>query len=81
MGQLVDGTWHPGDFPTTARGEFARPATSFRDKGLALDPDRYHLYAAAACPWAHRVLITRALRGLTHAIGVTLVDPRMGDDG
>lgn len=81
MGSLVDGIWQTGDFPTTTEGAYARPASTFRDKGLALDPDRYHLYAAAACPWAHRVLITRALRGLSHAITVTLVDPRMGDDG
>src|SRR5262249_38530495 len=42
---------------------------------------RYHLYVSRACPWAHRTLITRALRGLEHAIGVTVVDPHMGDDG
>lgn len=80
MGQLVDGTWQRGDLPT-ARGTFERAPTRFRDQALVAEPGRYHLYASYACPWAHRVLITRALRGLTGAIGVTIVDPRMGEDG
>ncbi len=81
MGQLVDGTWQRGDLPTTARGTFERAPTRFRAPALIAEPGRYHLYGAYACPWAHRVLITRALRGLTGAIGVTIVDPRMGEDG
>ncbi len=81
MGRLVDGIWHPGDLPTSARGEFTRAATTFRGDALVAEPGRYHLYASYACPWAHRVLITRALRGLTGAVAVTLVGPHMGDDG
>jgi glutathionyl-hydroquinone reductase len=81
MGQLVDGTWHTGWYEPDAHGAFHRPATRFRNRPLAIEPGRYHLYAAWACPWAHRTLITRSLRGLTEAISVTMVDPHMGDDG
>jgi glutathionyl-hydroquinone reductase len=49
--------------------------------GFIAEPGRYHLYAAYACPWAQRTLITRSLRGLEDVVGVTIVDPKMGDDG
>ncbi|MBC7975059.1 MAG: glutathione S-transferase C-terminal domain-containing protein [Myxococcales bacterium] len=81
MGQLVDGTWHTGWYEPDAHGAFQRPATRFRNRPAAITAGRYHLYAAWACPWAHRTLITRSLRGLTDAISVTMVDPHMGDDG
>ena len=42
---------------------------------------RYHLYVSYACPWAHRTLITRALRGLENAVSVTAMDPLMGPEG
>lgn len=54
-----------------------RPGARFRP-----GPGRYHLYVAYACPWAHRTLIVRALKGLEDVIGVTAVhhvlDPRIG---
>jgi len=81
MGQLVDGIWHPGWYEPDAKGAFQRPATRFHDRPAAIEAGRYHLYVSHACPWAHRTLITRALRGLDHAITVTSVDPRMSDDG
>lgn len=88
MGQLVDGTWHPGWYDPDEDGRFQRPATVFRHRIEARPgarfpaaSGRYHLYAAAACPWAHRTLLTRSLRGLDRALSVTLVDPKMGDDG
>jgi putative glutathione S-transferase len=81
MGQLVDGTWHTGWYEPDAHGAFQRPATRFRARPQDITAGRYHLYAAWACPWAHRTLITRSLRGLSDAISVTLVDPHMGDDG
>lgn len=42
---------------------------------------RYHLYVSYACPWAHRTLITRVLKGLEGYIGLTVVSPHMGDHG
>jgi putative glutathione S-transferase len=81
MGQLVDGTWHTGWYEPDAHGAFQRPATRFRARPAEITAGRYHLYAAWACPWAHRTLITRSLRGLADAISVTMVDPHMGDDG
>ncbi|CAN5916378.1 glutathione S-transferase family protein [soil metagenome] len=82
MGQLVNGVWETAPLAGTGAA-FQRPASSFRDHVKADDAatGRYHLYAAYACPWAHRTLITRALRGLEHAIGVTLVDSHMGEHG
>jgi len=81
MGHLVDGTWHTGWYEPDAGGAFQRPDTRFRGRPDEVVAGRYHLYAAWACPWAHRTLITRSLRGLTGAISVTMVDPHMGDDG
>lgn len=81
MGELVDGTWRDTWYEPDAHGAFQRPHTRFRNRPAAIVAGRYHLYAAWACPWAHRTLITRALRGLSDAISVTIVDPRMGRDG
>jgi len=81
MGQLVDGVWHTGWYEPDAKGAFQRPATRFRDRVTAVAPGRYHLYVSYACPWAHRTLIVRSLRGLERAVSVTVVDPKMGDDG
>ncbi len=89
MGRMLDGTWYREDqFPTDKGGRFVRPATVFRDtlssKPNATHPavaGRYHLYVAWACPWAHRVLIGRALLGLESAISICAAHAHMGDDG
>lgn len=91
MGQLVDGIWtsedhKPGTVPLGAGGAFQRPTTSFRD-GISPDgpfppePGRYRLYVSLACPWAHRVLIFRALKGLRDVIPVSVTHWHMGDQG
>lgn len=86
MGLLVDGQWKT-DWYKSEDGSFQRPETRFRHiigkDNAEFQPEagRYHLYVSLACPWAHRVLITRALLGLEDAIGVTVVDPLMLDDG
>jgi glutathionyl-hydroquinone reductase len=81
MGRLVDGVWETGWYRPDASGAFERPATVFRSRPTEIVAGRYHLYVSRACPWAHRTLITRALRGLEHAVGVTVVDPKMAPDG
>lgn len=87
MGLLVDGVWHDQWYDTESTGgRFERPATVFRN---AIDPDgahppasgRYHLYVSLACPWAHRALIVRRLKGLEPHIGVSVVHPYMGSGG
>ena len=81
MGQLVDGVWRTGWYEPDAKGAFQRPAARFRNRDVLAEPGRYHLYVSYACPWAHRTLITRALRGLEAAVSVTVVEPKMPDEG
>lgn len=81
MGQLVEGVWRDEWYEPDAHGAFQRPDTRFRNRPTEIVAGRYHLYAAWACPWAHRTLITRSLRGLVDAVGITIVDPHMGNDG
>ncbi len=89
MGKLIDGVWHDVWYNTKAHGgRFVRKASSFRDwiradgsTPFAPETGRYHVYASLACPWAHRVLIVRRLKGLEDAIGVSLVEPLMLDNG
>lgn len=85
MGQLVDGEWKVSWYDPDERGAFKRPQTRFRSRigedGFDAEAGRYHLYVSYACPWAHRALVTRAVRGLEDAIGVTVVGSKMGDDG
>jgi glutathionyl-hydroquinone reductase len=87
MGLLVEGVWRDIWYDTASTGgQFQRPATQFRN---ALSPEgpfkpeagRYHLYVSWACPWAHRTLIYRKLKGLEAAIGATYVEPLMLDAG
>jgi len=95
MGQLIDGTWSDAWYDTKASGgAFQRTAASFRNwitpdgapgptgiGGFAAQTDRYHLYVSYACPWAHRTLIFRALKGLAPHIAVSVVHPDMLRDG
>jgi len=69
-------------------GEFKRGQSQFRnfvsrEKGAEFPPEkgRYHLYASYACPWAHRTLITRKLKGLEEIIPYTSVHWNMGAEG
>src|SRR6478672_966930 len=69
-------------------GEFKRQEDAFRDwvrrDGSTPYPparDRYHLYVSLACPWAHRTIILRKLKGLEETIGMTVVDPVRDERG
>lgn len=74
--------------PNDKSGEFKRGQSVFRnwisrEAGAQFPPekDRYHLYVSYACPWAHRTLITRKLKGLEDFISFTAVHWHMGDQG
>ena len=89
MGLLVDGKWQDKWYDTSKNGgKFERQASKFRDN-ISNDEDakypvesgRYHLYVSLACPWAHRALIFRKLKGLEEHIDVSVVHPEMLDNG
>ena len=84
MGFLLDGVWTDDEhWPTDGAGRFTREQARFRVPGgeLALEPGRYHLVLAHACPWCHRVAIARELTGLADAVSVSYVDPIMREGG
>ena len=87
MGYLMRGAWVDQWYDTASSdGRFVRHDSRFRswvgDNGDYLPAaGRYHLYVSWACPWAHRTLIYRALKGLKDAISVTVVDPLMLSNG
>ncbi|MEM9426378.1 MAG: glutathione S-transferase family protein [Pseudomonadota bacterium] len=87
MGQLVDGTWQDVWYDTKSTGgKFVRSTAKFRnwitpDGAFPAEPDRYHLYVSYACPWAHRTLIFREIKGLSDLITVSVVHPDMLADG
>ena len=95
MGLLVDGVWQDRWYDTVqSGGRFVRSESQFRDwitwdgspgrsgaGGFEAEPDRYHLYVSLACPWAHRTLIFRALKGLESFISISVVNWLMGREG
>jgi len=89
MGLLQDGEWVDRWYDTEeSGGEFRRDTSKFRDwitvDGTGDHPaesGRYHLYVSHACPWAHRTLVFRALKGLEDHIGVSVVHPLMLENG
>jgi putative glutathione S-transferase len=82
MGVLVDGRWVSASSYADARtGEFRRQQSRFRQWITAAEPGRYHLYVAHACPWCHRTLIYRTLKGLEGTVSIGRVEPAMLEDG
>ncbi len=95
MGRLVDGVWHDEWYDTKSTGgRFKRQDSVFRnwitadgsagpsgDGGFKAEPGRYHLYVSLACPWAHRTLVFRKLKGLEDMISVDVVHPHMAENG
>jgi putative glutathione S-transferase len=84
-GYLERGQWHDGWYDTRAtKGEFERTTSAFRHRitadgssGFPGERDRYYLYVSLACPWAHRTLIARVLKGLQEVVSVSVVEPVM----
>jgi putative glutathione S-transferase len=79
-----------GQFPdeTSGEGEFKRQDDAFREwvcsdgrTPYPVEEGRYHLYVSLACPWAHRTVITRRLKGLEGAVGLTVADPVRDERG
>jgi putative glutathione S-transferase len=89
MGKLIEGVWSAQSYNTkNTSGKFVRPDSSYRNWITADSNDRYpaesgryHLYVSYACPWAHRTLIFRQLKGLVDHITISVVHPEMFDDG
>lgn len=95
MGLLQQGKWVDKWYDTkNSDGEFRRQDSRFRrwltadgaagpdgEQGFKAEKGRYHLYVSLACPWAHRTLIFRALKGLQDYIDVTAVEPIMLENG
>ncbi len=95
MGLLIDGVWSTQWYDTgKSGGAFERDAAKFRnwvtadgapgpsgEGGFKAEAGRYHLYVSHACPWAHRTMIFRALKGLAPLISVSVVSPHMREDG
>ena len=94
---LVNGKWDADWQPVQNKdkdGRFIRQVSSFRnwitpdgspgptgEGGFKAEAGRYHLYVAYICPWASRALAVRALKGLTDLITVSVVNPRLSDQG
>ena len=95
MGKLVNGDWKPIGYQTEKTGgAYVRDTSEFRnwvtpdggagpagEGGFPAESGRYHLYVSYACPWAHRALIFRALKGLATHIDVSVVHPDMLEEG
>lgn len=95
MGLLIDGRWEDQWYDTSSTGgRFVRTDAQFRswitadgsagpggETGFKAEAGRYRLYVSLACPWAHRTLIFRALKGLESMIPVYVVNPYMAENG
>jgi putative glutathione S-transferase len=95
MGLLIEGVWFDKGYDTESHGgNFEREPTTLRnwvtkdgsagpsgEGGFAAARGRYHLYVSYACPWAHRTIVFRKLKGLEDAITLDVVHPYMGEKG
>lgn len=95
MGLLIEGVWHDQWYDTKSTGgHFVRKAAQFRNwvtadgspgttgkGGFKAEAGRYHLYVSYACPWAHRTLIFRTLKGLENMVSLSVVNWLMDVQG
>jgi putative glutathione S-transferase len=94
MGLLVNGVWQAQETEADTQGRFERKASAFRNwvtpdgrpgasgtDGFSATPGRYHLYVSLACPWAHRTLIMRVLKGLESIVPISVTHWLMAEQG
>jgi putative glutathione S-transferase len=89
MGALINGEWRSDARDAHSSGghyqrkdsEFRAHVTAAGEEGFKAEAGRYHLYVSLACPWAHRTLIFRKLKGLEALIDVSVVEPLMLEHG
>lgn len=95
MGMLLNGEWRDVAYDTSSTGgRFKRPPSAFRNwvtadgspgltgvGGFVAERGRYHLYVSLACPWAHRTIIMRRLKGLEDVVSLSVVHWRMRERG
>jgi putative glutathione S-transferase len=97
MGVMIDGRWTTDEEASKLRhedGRWIRPVSSIRhwvtadgsagptgDAGFRAEAGRYHLFVSYGCPWAHRTLLFRTLKGLEDRISISVALPRRSDDG
>src|SRR5471032_501930 len=94
MGLLIEGHWKDQWYESSADGAFQREQAQRRnwvtadgepgpsgEGGFKAEAGRYHLYISLACPWAHRTLIFRKLKGLEDMIGLSVVHWHMAENG
>jgi putative glutathione S-transferase len=82
MGMLVEGVWKDVQRDTKSTGgAFVRPDSAFRDRVTGVEAGRYRLYVSKSCPWAHRTLVVRAMKGLEKAIPAFYAGPDMLENG
>jgi len=88
LGMLVDGKWVKDWTERDDKGRFNRMPTHFRNwvtadgsSSFKAEPGRYHLYVSLGCPWAHRTVIMRKLKGLEDVISLSIVDPVISEEG
>lgn len=86
-GIMIEGKWMPSS-EQNQNGQYIRKPTTFRNhvtldgsSGFKAEAGRYHLYVALGCPWAHRTLIMRELKGLNQVISVSIADSILGNEG
>jgi glutathionyl-hydroquinone reductase len=88
------GSAGPGGSRSGGSGRFERKPSAYRrwvtadgaagpsgEGGFRAEPGRYHLYVSYACPWAHRTLILRELKGIASLTGVSVVNWKLGREG